>query len=112
MEITKEVQETGTYVIQSTGPQTWPVDGATWRAPGVRLDLMDGRRLLATCKLECSPRDADDVAATMTADIEPWVRTLRYLAVVGDLREQAGAVERLHAEAEQADEWSDIEAAD
>ncbi|MFB8441207.1 hypothetical protein ACFC7A_19395 [Streptomyces niveus] len=101
----------GVYLTQYTGRQQWPAehDVSAWQAPGVRLTLMDGPRTLAVCKLECAPVDADDLAAQFAGDIEPWVKTLRYLVVVGRLRSDLGAVKRLSYEAEEAG-WDESEA--
>lgn len=98
MDITTSIRATGIYTIQTTGPQQWPSehDTSVWQAPGVRLDLMDGRHLLAVCKLECPPRDADELAARTTAGIEPWVPVLRHhLPPITTLREDLARVSPL-----------------
>ncbi|GGX02009.1 hypothetical protein [Streptomyces chryseus] len=101
---TRPPRDTGTYLTQYTGRITWPDPtnaDATWQAQGVRLALMDGRRTLTTCTLECKPADADDVTARAAATIAPWARTLRFLDALRSLRHSIDDVERLRHEAYQ-----------
>lgn len=107
MDITTGPRDKGSYVIRTTGMQKWPEGDGTWQAPGVRLDLMDGRRRLAVCTLEVPQSDAEERGAFEAERIEPWVRTLRYLATVRDLRDTLAALESLilRAEEEQYGGW-------
>ncbi|WP_327378024.1 hypothetical protein OG393_31100 [Streptomyces sp. NBC_01216] len=102
MEITTEARDTGVYVIRTVGTQTWPED--SWQAHGVRLDLMDGLQPVAVCTLEVGGTlAAEERGAAEAEAIEPWTRTLRYLAVVRRLRGHLDTAGRLLAEADDAE---------
>jgi hypothetical protein len=101
MDITTGVRDKGVYVIRTVGELQWPEGGGTWQAHGVRLDLMDGPRRLAVCKLEVpGTTAAEERGAAEAAAIEPWTRSLRYLTVVEQLRGDLDRARRLLAEAE------------
>ncbi|MBL3664476.1 hypothetical protein JL475_00250 [Streptomyces sp. M2CJ-2] len=94
MDIATAPRDKGVYVIRTVGTQKWTEDTGTWQAHGVRLDLMDGHKRLAICKLEVpGTQDAEERGTLEATRIEPWVRTLRYLSVVRDLRSTLAAVE-------------------
>ncbi|MEU5772668.1 hypothetical protein ABZ819_05100 [Streptomyces venezuelae] len=97
MDITTTTRDEGVYILRTIGTLQWPEGDQTWRAPGVRLDLMDGPDLLARCKLEVAARDAETRSEAVITGIEPWVKTLRCLDVVRDLRQQLEAVTSLMA---------------
>lgn len=104
MDITTEARDNGVYTIRAVGTQSWAEDSS--EAHGVRLDLMDGLRVLATCKLEVpGTLKAEERGAEEAEAIEPWVRTVRYLAVVRQLRGHLDGARRLLDEAEDADEY-------
>ncbi|HET6633720.1 MAG TPA: hypothetical protein VFH77_01695, partial [Streptomyces sp.] len=101
MDITTERRDTGAYVIRTVGTQHWPHEDGTWQAHGVRLDLMDGRRTLAVCTLEVPGTAAAEERGAQEADaIEPWMRTLRYLAAARDVRARLDSLESLILRAE------------
>jgi hypothetical protein len=104
MDITTGTRDKGVYVIRTVGTQTWAED--SWQAHGVRLDLRDGLQPLAVCKLEVAGTTAAEERGAKEAEaIEPWTRTLRYLAVVRRLRDQLDSARSLLAEAEEAEEY-------
>ncbi|MGA5670032.1 hypothetical protein ACPCTG_31695 [Streptomyces pseudogriseolus] len=104
MDITTGPRDKGVYTIRTVGTQTWPDE--SWQAHGVRLELMDGLQALAVCKLEVAGTlAAEERGAEEAAAIEPWTRTLRYLAVVRRLRSHLDSAHRLLDEAEDADEY-------
>ncbi|MFF8100120.1 hypothetical protein ACF07S_10145 [Streptomyces sp. NPDC016640] len=104
MNITTGTREKGVYVIRTVGTQTWAEDSA--QAHGVRLELMDGLQSIAVCKLEVPGAVAAEERGTEVAEaIEPWTRTLRYLAVVRRLRGHLDSARRLLDEAEDAEEY-------
>ncbi|GGV36817.1 hypothetical protein GCM10010293_40300 [Streptomyces griseoflavus] len=104
MDITTETRDKGVYVIRSVGTQTWAADST--EAHGVRLELMDGLQPLAVCKLEVPGTLAAEERGTAEADaIDPWTRTLRYLAAVKRLRSHLDSARRLLDEAEDAEEY-------
>ena len=104
MDITTGTREKGVYVIRTVGTQTWAADST--QAHGVRLELMDGLQPLAVCKLEVPGTLASEERGAEVAEaIEPWTRTLRYLAVVKRLRGHLDSARRLLEEAEDADEY-------
>lgn len=101
MDITSSPRGKGVYVIRAVGMQGWVEEHGNWKAHGVRLELMDGHKLVAVCKLEVpGTLDAEQRGAEEAERIEPWVRTLRYLATVRTLRADLQYVERLLAQAE------------
>lgn len=105
MDITAGAHDKGVYVIRTVGTQTWPDE--SWQAHGVRLELMDGLQPLAVCKIEVAGTlDAEKRGTQEAERIEPWTRTLRYLAVVKRLRGHLGSAHRLLNEAEDADEYA------
>ncbi|RPK76599.1 hypothetical protein EES45_22840 [Streptomyces sp. ADI97-07] len=109
MDITTNRRDTGTYAILTTGRQTWTDAGQTWAAHGVRLDLMDGQKALAVCKLEVpGETEAEERGALVATQIEPWVLTLRYLAVVRNLQSTLDAVEALELTAQDQEQWSGL----
>lgn len=96
MDITTGARDKGAYVIRTVGDLKWPAGDGAWQAHGVRLDLMDGRKRLAVCRLEVpGTQAAEEAGEREAARIEPWARTLRYLAVVRDLRDTLAAVDSL-----------------
>jgi hypothetical protein len=103
MDITTEARDTGLYVIQHTGMQKWAEDHGTWQAHGVLLDLMDGTRPLALCKLEVPQSQANDRARAVAEEIEPWGQALVRLAAVADARAQMTRLVTLTAAAMEAD---------
>lgn len=104
MDITTGARDKGVYVIRTVGTQTWAEDSV--QAHGVRLELMDGLQALAVCKLEVAGTlAAEERGAEEAATIEPWTRTLRYLAVVKRLRGHLDSARRLLDEAEDAEEY-------
>lgn len=106
MDITTTTRDQGIYVIRTVGKMTWPEGGGRWQGYGVRLVLMDGRKMLASCKLEVPVGEAEDRGAGEAARIEPWVRTLRYLAVVRDLQFTQRAVASLSMRLDEEEAWS------
>ncbi|WP_157856035.1 hypothetical protein [Streptomyces aureocirculatus] len=107
MDITTQPSAKGIHIVRTIGDQKWAEDHGTWKVPGVRLDLRDGRQLLAVCKLEVAAQDAEERAKTAAAEIEPWVTTLHALAIVDDQRSKLAAVESLvmRIEEEEAYGW-------
>ncbi|MGV9226449.1 hypothetical protein ACWDPF_27695 [Streptomyces albogriseolus] len=104
MDITTGPRDKGVYTIRTVGTQTWAED--SWQAHGVSLELMDGLQPLAVCKLEVAgTQAAEERGAEEAAALEPWTRTLRYLAVVQRLRSHLNSAHRLLEEAETADEY-------
>ncbi|MFD5491566.1 hypothetical protein ACFWH4_01160 [Streptomyces sp. NPDC127091] len=94
MDIATAPRDKGAYIIRTVGTQKWTEDTGTWQAHGVRLDLMDGYKRLAICKLEVpGTQNAEERGALEATRIEPWVRTLRHLAAVRDLRATLADVE-------------------
>lgn len=101
MDITSSPRDKGVHVIRTVGMQGWAEDHGDAKAHGVRLELMDSRNLLAVCKLEVpGTLGAEQRGAEEAERIEPWVRTLRYLATVQGLRAELRHVETLLAQAE------------
>ncbi|MFI6341108.1 hypothetical protein [Streptomyces sp. NPDC050535] len=86
MDVATEARDSGLYVLQQTGIQQWREDHGTWRAHGVRLDLMDGPRRLAVCKLEVVQREAEERAAAVVDGIRPWASAIQALTAVRDAR--------------------------
>lgn len=104
MNITTGARDKGVYIIRTVGTQTWAEDSV--QAHGVRLELMDGLQPLAVCKLEVAGTlAAEERGAEEAAAIEPWTRTLRYLAAVKRLRGQLDSARRLLDEAEDAEQY-------
>lgn len=103
MDITTQPRSAGLYVIQHTGMQQWAEDHGTWKAHGVRLDLMDGTRPIALCKLEVPQPRADDRARSVAEEIEPWGQALLALAAVADARAQMTRLVTLTTAAMEAD---------
>ncbi|MFJ3984382.1 hypothetical protein [Streptomyces fungicidicus] len=99
MDIATAPRDKGVYVIRTVGTQSWGEE--SWQAHGVHLELMDGLQPLAVCRLEVTGTlAAEERGAEEARRIEPWVRTLRYLAVVKRLRGSlAHGAERLLNEA-------------
>lgn len=106
MDITTTARDHGIYVIRTVGKMTWAEGGGRWQGNGVRLVLMDGRKQLASCKLEVPPSEAEERGAAEAARIEPWVRTLRYLAVVQDLQSTLLGVSSLAMRLEEEKDWA------
>lgn len=103
MDITAGARDQGVYVIRTVGTQTWADDAV--QAHGVRLELMDGLQPLAVCKLQVpGTLAAEERGTEEAAAIEPWTRTLRYLAAVKRLRGHADSARHLLDEAENAHE--------
>lgn len=100
MDITTEARAKGVYVIRTIGMQHWREGDGTWRAHGVRLQLMDGPTPLAVCALEVAGTLAAEERGEQEAQaIEPWVSPLRYLHVTNGLRSSLAAARRLLDEA-------------
>lgn len=102
-ELDRAVRDEGVYVILATGRLTWRESGAgwepsTWQAHGTLLRLMDGPRLLAECKLEVAPAEAEERGEAVAGEIEPWVEALRQQAEVRDLRDALWQADRLRDE--------------
>ncbi|MGW0920050.1 hypothetical protein ACWD3J_13670 [Streptomyces sp. NPDC002755] len=104
MDITTEGRASGLYVIQQTGMQKWADGGQVWQAHGVRLDLMDGTRHLALCKIEAPQHEADKRARTVADGIEPWAPALLWLIEVRQARSQMTQLITLTSSAAEADE--------
>ncbi|WP_432136846.1 hypothetical protein [Streptomyces sp. bgisy154] len=105
MKITTAACDDGVHVIRTVGTQTWQSD--SWQAHGVRLELMDGRQPLAVCKLEVAgTQAAEERGATVAEAIEPWTRTLRYLAAVQRLRDHLDTARSLLTEADDAEQYN------
>lgn len=104
MDITTGARDQGVYVIRTVGAQTWAED--SMQAHGVRLELMDGLQPLALCKLQVpGTLAAEEQGTEEAAAIEPWTRTLRYLAVVKRLRGHLDSARHLLDETEGAAEY-------
>jgi hypothetical protein len=103
MDITTEARDTGLYIIQKTGMLQWAEEHGTWQAHGVRLDLMDGTRPLALCKLEVPPAKAEERARAVADGIAPWVEALRRLAAVAEVRACLARLVPLMTAAEEAE---------
>lgn len=103
MDITTEPRDAGLYVIQRTGMQQWAEDHGTWKAHGVRLDLMDGTRPLAACTLEVPQSQAEDRVRAVAEEIEPWVNALRALAGIAEVRAWQARLLPLLAVAQEAE---------
>lgn len=86
MDITAEARAASLYVIQQTGMQQWTEDHGTWKAHGIRLELMDGPTRLAVCKLEVPQPQAEERAQAVAEEIEPWAPALRELAGIAEIR--------------------------
>ncbi|TRV71241.1 hypothetical protein FKN01_32020 [Streptomyces sp. 130] len=112
MEVTTEARETGVYGLLSVGMQQWRVDAdSAWQAPGLRLEVRAGREALAVIKLECSAGEAEETAQECAAEIEPWVRTLRYLSVTDSLKTNLSMVQSTIEQAREEQEgWGRLEA--
>lgn len=96
MDITTGARAKGVYVIRTVGTQHWPDSDGTWRAHGVRLELMDGPAQLAVCTLEVPGTLAAEERGEQEATaIEPWVRTMQYLHVTRRLRSDLAAARRI-----------------
>ncbi|QGZ53319.1 hypothetical protein GPZ77_34375 (plasmid) [Streptomyces sp. QHH-9511] len=106
MDITTTPRDHGVHVIQTVGMLNWPEGAGVWQAHGVRLDLMDGRQRLAVCKLEVEQAKAKERGALVATQIEPWVKTLRYLAVVRDLRSTLYDVDSTIQQIEEEQDWN------
>ena len=104
MDITTKARTAGLYAIQQTGMQQWAEDHGTWKAHGVRLDLMDGPTRLAICKLEVPQSKAEDRAKAVTEEIEPWGHALRALAAVAEVRARQARLVPLMVAAEEAEQ--------
>lgn len=100
MDITTEARDKGLYIIRAIGDLKWTENDGTWQAPGVRLDLMDGPRRLAVCKLEVAASKAEERAAPVATGIQTWAKTLQALAIVDELRSQLGRVDSLMLQVE------------
>lgn len=109
MDITTGARDTGIYAIGEVGMQQWPAGDCAWRAPGVRVTLMDGRTQLAVIKLEVAQSEADDAAKDVADGIEPWAKTLRALAIVAGLRGELESVERVLLRAQDEERWGRLE---
>lgn len=108
MDITTGARTAGLYVIQQIGMQQWTEDHGTWQAHGVHLQLMDGPKQLAVCKLEVPQRQAEERALALAEEIEPWAEALRQLASVTDARAWLARLVPLMAAAGEAERnmWS------
>ncbi|MGI5484831.1 hypothetical protein [Streptomyces lavendofoliae] len=101
MDITTQARDRGVYVIRTVGRQQWNDGDGTWQGHGVCLDLMDGPRRLAVSKLAIPGTVAAEKRGAAEAEtIEPWARSVRYLAVAEQLRANLDSARRLLAEAE------------
>lgn len=105
MDVTTTTRATGTYAIRATGMQNWATGDDTWQAPGVRVQLMHGATPLASIKLEAPASKADDVAQEIADGITPWVKTLRALSIVANLRKQLAMAESLALRADDEAQW-------
>ncbi|MFC8008706.1 hypothetical protein [Streptomyces cinereoruber] len=102
-ELDRAVRDSGTYVILATGTLRWRESGtggesSTWQANGALLRLMDGPRMLAECKLEVPPTEAEERGEAVAAEIEPWAEALRQLAAVQEARDALWQADRLREE--------------
>lgn len=104
MDITTEGRASGLYVIQQTGMQKWADGGNVWQAHGVRLDLMDGTRNLALCKLEVPQHEADERARAAADGIAPWVPALLRLTEVWQAKSQMTELVTMTASAAEYEE--------
>ncbi|MFE0773364.1 hypothetical protein [Streptomyces sp. NPDC058861] len=102
-DLDQAIRDEGVYVILATGRLIWRESGtgwepSTWQAHGTLLRLMDGPRLLAECKLEVPPAQAEERGELIAAEIEPWAESLRHLTGVRDLREALQRADLLRQE--------------
>jgi hypothetical protein len=104
MDITTEARTRGWYVLQHTGMQQWAEDHATWKAHGIRLDLMHGTRRVATATLEVSQQLAVDRAIAVAEEIEPWASALLRMAAVWETKGQLTRLVTLMASASEAEQ--------
>jgi len=103
MNITTGTRDHGLYAIRTVGTQSWAED--SWQAHGVRLELMDGLRCLAVCKLEVAGTlEAEERGAEEAQAIEPWTHTMRYLAAAKQLEQRLGHARQLLDEAQHCEE--------
>ncbi|MET9728453.1 hypothetical protein [Streptomyces zaomyceticus] len=98
------IRSEGVYAILGTGRLTWDDsqkgdwEPSTWQAHGALIHLMEGRTLIAACKLEVPPTDADERATAAAREIEPWAETLLHLAAARRLRDELLSADRLRNE--------------
>lgn len=71
MDITTEARSSGWHAIQHTGLQQRAQDHGTWKAHGVRQDLMHGSCRVATAALEVSHQLTDDRTIAVAEEVEP-----------------------------------------
>lgn len=98
----------GTYALLYTGRLTWSEAAGTWQAYGAEVHLMDGRRMLAICKLEVPQHSAQERGTTVAQEMTPWVETLRHVATASDLRDRISSAERMMGELKEELQWEDL----
>ncbi|GGX36403.1 hypothetical protein [Streptomyces chryseus] len=101
----------GSYFVSRYGLMSFP-DGvsadAVIRERGMTLWLMEGGRRLAQWEQTGSRDDMTELRDRAAEQIAPWVRTLRVLAPLSDLRAELETVRRLQLDLERYDDPSDV----